>query len=104
MNLLRNLPAVLDAEAILPLLSRDSLRIERIISTGQASPETFWYDQDEEEWVLMLTGWGIVEFEDGRSVKLQPGDYLEIPAHVRHRVRATSPTEPTVWLAIFYSS
>lgn len=104
MNLLRELPAELDAEAILPLLTYASVRIERIVSTGQASPEDFWYDQDEGEWVLVLSGWGIVAFEDGRKVELQAGDYLEIPAHVRHRVQATSQSEPTVWLAIFYPS
>lgn len=102
MNLLHDLPTKLGAEGILPLLTRDGVRIERIVSTGHASPDGFWYDQDEEEWVLILCGWGVVEFEDGRCVELRPGDYLEIPAHVRHRVQATNPAEPTVWLAIFY--
>ncbi|MDN3685131.1 cupin domain-containing protein [Vibrio sinaloensis] len=78
------------------------VRIERILSHGQSSPETGWYDQDEHEWVLVLSGFGVLEFEDGREVRLEAGDYLNIPAHCKHKVQQTSPDEVTVWLAVFY--
>lgn len=79
-----------------------NLRIERIISKGHTSPETGWYDQDENEWVVVLRGAGTVEYEDGRVFAMRPGDYINIPAHARHRVTWTTPEEPTVWLALFY--
>lgn len=104
MNLLRDLPPHLDEESICSLLVNRQLRIERIVSTGQSSAEGFWYDQAEDEWVLVLTGRGVVEFEDGRIVELNAGDYLLIPARCRHRVRETSSGEPTVWLAVFWAS
>lgn len=102
MNLFAELPAKLTEEEILPLLATGSVRIERIVSTGQATPEGFWYDQQEHEWVLLLRGHGVVEYEDGRQVTLTPGDHLHIPARVRHRVSETSTEEATVWLAVFW--
>lgn len=103
MNLLENPPNGLGEEEILPLVTSGNVRIERIVSTGQASPPDFWYDQEEHEWVLVLRGRGVVEYEDGKQVTLAPGDHLHIPPHVRHRVRETSREEPTVWLAVFWS-
>jgi cupin 2 domain-containing protein len=102
MNLFTNLPANLTEEEILPLLAADDLRIERIVSTGQSSPAGFWYDQAEHEWVLVLRGHGVVEFEKGERISLAPGDHLHIAPHVRHRVSRTSREEPTVWLAVFW--
>lgn len=90
------------AEEFCTLLTRDRLRIERIVSHGHASAADFWYDQAEGEWVMVLSGWGEVEFADGRLFRLAAGETLDIPAHTRHRVRATSPDEATVWLAVFY--
>lgn len=103
MNLFDDLPTSLKAEQILPLLASGSVRIERIVSTGQASPAGFWYDQEEHEWVVVLRGSGVVEFEDGKQITLNPGDHLHIPPHLRHRVLETSGEEPTVWLAVFWS-
>jgi cupin 2 domain-containing protein len=100
-NLLRNLPEACGDEALETLLETADLRIERIVSHGHASPEGFWYDQDESEWIVLLSGAAKLEFED-RTLPLGPGDSLNIPAHVRHRVEWTSPDEPTVWLAVFY--
>jgi cupin 2 domain-containing protein len=76
-------------------------RIERIVSTGQASPPGFWYDQEQAEWVLLLSGSAglLIEGEDAPRV-LGPGDYVEIPARKKHRVEWTDPKEPTVWLAV----
>jgi cupin 2 domain-containing protein len=76
-------------------------RVERIVSTGQASPEGFWYDQDWTEWVVVLTGSAGVRIEGEEAARiLAPGAYLEIPPHVRHRVEWTDADEPTVWLAV----
>lgn len=101
-NLMENVPANLDQELVTELICRKNVRIERIVSTGQASPADFWYDQDEHEWVLLLAGEAVLQLEDQTSVRLKPGDAIEIPAHQKHRVHWTSPNEPTVWLALFY--
>jgi cupin 2 domain-containing protein len=88
-------------EDITALLTTPTVRIERIVSTGQASPPGFWYDQDAAEWVVLLTGGARLRFESETEVReLKPGDYLHIPAHARHRVEWTHPNEPTVWLAV----
>ena len=76
-------------------------RIERIVSEGHVSPEGFWYDQDEPEWVALLQGTAELEFEDGRRHPMEAGDWLAIPAHERHRVAYTSSAPPCVWLAVF---
>lgn len=102
-NLLADLPGELPEELFETLLQTPSVRIERIVSTGQASPPGFWYDQEEHEWILLLRGSALLRFDDEAApVALQPGDCLNIPAHRRHRVEETSSDQPTVWLAIFY--
>lgn len=105
-NLLRDLPAgTADRETIERVLDRPGLRIERIVSTGQASPAGFWYDQPEHEWVLLLAGAAQITLDTGeehKTVPLGPGDSLELPAHCRHRVDATQADPPTVWLALFW--
>jgi cupin 2 domain-containing protein len=103
MNLLRDLPDTRATETTDALVTRPGLRIERITSFGQASPEGFWYDQDEAEWVLLLAGAARLRFEDETQARaLGPGDWLEIAAHRRHRVEWTDPAKPTIWLAVFY--
>lgn len=90
-------------ERIDMLVERPGLRIERIVSTGQASPEGFWYDQAEDEWVVLLSGVACVRFESEVEARnLKPGDWLHIPAHVRHRVEWTDPKRPSVWLAVHF--
>lgn len=101
-NLFAALPAAFDGEVFEDLLSADGVRIERIVSRGQSSPASGWYDQDEHEWVLVLEGSGTIGFEDGREVTLAAGDYLHIPARTRHRVVRTDPARRTVWLAVFH--
>ena len=102
MNLFHPLPDDLTEEAFTELLRQDGVRIERIVSDGHASPEDFWYDQDEDEWVALLEGDAGIAFADGRQVHLTRGDLLSLPAHTRHRVTFTS--RPAIWLAVFYSS
>lgn len=94
--------AATDSERIEPLLLREGLRIERILSTGQASPPGFWYDQPEEEFVLLLAGAARLRIEGEEAVPLAPGDWLRLPAHCRHRVEWTSTEPPAIWLAIHY--
>ena len=85
------------------LVDDGSVRIERIVSKGHASPEGFWYDQEDDEWVLLLEGSAGLLFEDEEEVVvLRRGDHLRIPAHRRHRVSWTAPGEETVWLAVYY--
>lgn len=71
------------------------------ISHGQSSPSGFWYDQEDDEWVIVLKGSAKLQFED-RTIDMKPGDYVHIPAHQKHRVHWTTPDEPTVWLALFF--
>lgn len=90
-----------DGELVEVLQQGSGLRIERIVSTGQASPPGFWYDQAEAEFVVLLTGSSVLRFEEGdRRLGMAPGDWVEIPAHCRHRVEATRADPPTVWLAV----
>ena len=90
-------------ERIDALLNRPGLRIERIVSTGQSSPDGFWYDLDEAEWVLLVAGAAGLQFEDEEDVRaLRPGDHLLIPAHRRHRVAYTASDAPTIWLAVHF--
>jgi cupin 2 domain-containing protein len=85
------------------MLSGRGMRVERIVSHGQASPPGFWYDQDEHEWVMLLEGEATLRFEQGeQSLQLVPGMHVRIPAHARHRVDWTTPAMRTVWLAVFY--
>ncbi len=101
-NLFAAIPESLNKEAFSELLRKDSLRIERIISKGHTSPESGWYDQDENEWVVVLQGEAKLSFGNGREVHLVPGSYLDIPAHTKHRVVWTDPEIETIWLAVHY--
>lgn len=102
-NLFADVPVHLHDELVSVILSAKNIRIERIVSTGHCSPDGFWYDQPQAEWVLVLQGHAKLRFEDGdTAVELHPGDHLSIRAHRRHRVDWTTPSEPTVWLAIYY--
>ena len=103
MNLLFPLPDARAAEAVVALLSRPGLRIDRIVSLGQASPPGFWYEQTEGEWVAVLAGAARLRFADESEPRLLgPGDWLDIAPRRRHRVDWTDPVIPTVWLAVFY--
>jgi cupin 2 domain-containing protein len=102
-NLLAQIPPQLPDELVQTLLTAPSFRVERIVSRGHASPEGFWYDQPQHEWVLLASGAARVRFEgEPEAVAMKPGDYLHIPAGRRHRVEWTAPGVETVWLAIHY--
>ncbi|MCC7300372.1 MAG: cupin domain-containing protein [Verrucomicrobia bacterium] len=101
-NLFESMPPSAPQEFLTELLSTSNVRVERIVSFGQTSPNGFWYDQSENEWVLLLEGSARLQL-DGKVVDLGPGDYLNIPAGVRHRIEKTDLESRTVWLAVFYS-
>jgi cupin 2 domain-containing protein len=101
-NLFTNIPHDLDKEVVDILLQSSDIRIERILSKGHTSPESGWYDQTQHEWVILLEGAATITFEDGKETNLSKGDYLNIPAHVKHKVSWTDPDVETIWLAVFY--
>lgn len=97
------LPQSLPDELIDVIVKSERVTIERIVSTGHATPPGEWYDQDTNEWVIVLRGSAGLSFDDESKVRvLNPGDHVTIRAHRRHRVEWTDPDEPTVWLAVKY--
>ena len=103
-NIFEKIPKKISHELTETILESRTLRIERIVSRGHTTKEKDWYDQEEDEWVIVLQGRAVLEFKkDARKVELLPGDYLSIPAHEEHRVHWTDPAGDTIWLAVFYS-
>ncbi len=82
------------------LAEGDDILIERILSIGHTTPEGDWYDQERDEWVVLLRGSAKLLFEDGSEAHLREGDALCIPAHRKHRVTFTSSKPPCIWLAV----
>lgn len=104
-HLFASIPAALPAEQFDTLLQTGACRLERIISIGHATPPGEWYDQDGDEWVILLQGRAGLRFADeDQERKLAPGDYVWISAHRRHRVEWTSQNPPAVWLALHLES
>lgn len=102
-NLFSDVPGELPAEQVTALVSAPNLRIERIVSTGQASPPGFWYDEDWDEWVIVLAGSAGLRFErEAETRRLATGNHIHIPAHTRHRVEWTDAERPTIWLAVHF--
>ena len=102
-NLFADIPTDLPDELIQTLFSASNLRIERIVSKGHRSPDDFWYDQADDEWVLLLQGEARVSFADAGSVTLKSGDYWLIKAHCLHRVEWTTDEMETIWLAVHFN-
>jgi cupin 2 domain-containing protein len=101
-NLLASLPSARDAEVSQVLLTGKGVRFERIVSLGQASPEGSWYDQEEAELVIVMSGRARLTIAgESEDRVLGPGDTVLLPARCRHRVAWTDPNHPTVWLALF---
>jgi hypothetical protein len=102
-NLFADLPDSLPEEIFQDLEQGSGFKLERIVSMGQATPSGKWYDQEQHEWVLLLSGSAGLRFEgEGNLQEMHPGDYANIPPYQRHRVEWTDPKEKTVWLALHY--
>ena len=104
-NLFENIPDNLPEELVDILASKGDrgIRIERIVSRGHSSPPGYWYDQDRNEFVVLIKGSASLRFEGSEdTVVLQPGDWIDIPAHEKHRVEWTDPDQDTVWLVVHY--
>ncbi|HDS16574.1 MAG TPA: cupin domain-containing protein [Proteobacteria bacterium] len=102
-SLLTNIPHYLPQEVFETICRGDNLRIERILSWGQASPEGFWFDQDDNEFVVLIQGRALLRIEGRKEpLRLEPGDYINLAAHVKHRVEWTEPDAVTIWLVIYY--
>jgi len=102
-NMFDSISANLPDEISQTLLEREGIRIERIVSTGQASPQDFWYDQADHEWVMLLAGSAGLEIEgEGAIRRLKTGDFLFLPAHQKHRVAWTDAQSETIWLGVLF--
>jgi len=104
MNIFDNGKNITNEEIFDVLHKSDNCKIERIISFGHNSPERFWYEQNEDEWVLLLSGHAELELFNGEIVYLKEGDYYFIPAMLKHRVKSTAKNEATIWLAVFINN
>ena len=102
-NLLQSIPTDLSEEVFETLATGSNIKIERIISKGHSTLNYEWYDQTQDEWVMVLKGKGILEYESGVTQEMTEGDCVNIPAHEKHRVKWTDPNQETIWLAIFYN-
>jgi cupin 2 domain-containing protein len=104
-NLFTHITQASGSEVFETLLQTDALKLERVVSTGQATPPGQWYDQDRDEWVVLLSGSAGLLFDGERDIRvLQPGDYILVPAHTRHRVEWTETGTETIWLALHYKT
>ena len=99
-NIYNDIPEKLPNELLQILFQNNSLRIERIVSKGHSNPVNEWYDQDGDEWVLLIQGRARLQLAEQGMIDLKPGDHLLLPAHQRHRVDWTDPDIETIWLAI----
>ena len=102
MNIFNEIPKDLKDELFEDIIKTENLKIERIVSYGHTSPKSGWYEQKENEWVIVLKGEAILSFENSDDVKLNSGDYINIPAFQKHKVSWTLPNAETIWLAIHY--
>jgi len=101
-NIFDAIPENLKTEVFERLVETDNVKIERIVSKGHKTPESGWYDQDKNEWVLVLKGEAVLLFADESTITLKAGDFVDIPAHKKHRVEWTAVDFITIWLAIHY--
>ena len=102
-NIFKKIPATLPHELFETILARGSFKLERIVSRAHATPPGKWYDQEKNEWVLLLSGSACLRIEGSDHLTvLAPGDYLFLPAHLKHRVEWTAPDTDTIWLALHY--
>jgi cupin 2 domain-containing protein len=103
-NLFTDIPDVIPEEIFETIIETKAFRLERIVSDGQLTAEDEWYDEDENEWFILIKGSaGLLLEGDNDPLVLKPGDYLNLPAHRRHKVLWTDADEKTVWLALHYT-
>ena len=101
-NIFDGIASAGDKEVFSSLINNEHARIERIVSHGHTTEAGQWYDQLQNEWVMIIKGEARLEFENGRVETLKTGDYINIPAHQKHRVSWTKEETETVWLAVHY--
>ncbi len=101
-NIFSATPSQLQEELFEDIVSNKNIKIQRIVSQGDSTTTDQWYDQESDEWVIVLQGSAIIIFEDEEKVQLSLGEHIIIPAHMKHRVFWTSPNEKTVWIAVHY--
>lgn len=101
-NLFNNIPAAVQEEFFQTLAESGTGRIERIVSEGHATPPGEWFDQEWDEWVLLVSGGATLQFDDADPLVLIPGDHVMIPAGCRHRVERTDSGQKTIWLAVHF--
>lgn len=101
-NIFDAIPRKLDDELCNVLLQHGDLKIERIVSKGHVTPESGWYEQDHNEWVIVVKGEAILALENSNQIHLTEGAYYNLPAYTKHKVSWTHPDRETVWLAVQY--
>lgn len=101
-NIFENIPDKIPNEIFETLIMHNNVKIEKIISKGHSSSNDFWYNQEENEWVILLKGHAKLLFEKSEIIELLPGDYINILSNTKHRVEWTDPVNETIWLAVFY--
>jgi len=101
-NIFKNIPNKLQEELFEDIISNNGIKIQRIVSQGNTTPKNEWYDQEGDEWVIVLQGKATISFENEDDVNLILGEYINIPAHKKHRVSWTSEDEQTIWIAVHY--
>ena len=102
-NIFKAIPKDLKEELFEQLLCTNDLKIQKIVSKGHTSPKSGWYNQNENEWVMVLKGEAVLSFKNNKKdITLKKGDFINIPAKVKHKVSWTKPNKKTVWLAIYY--
>lgn len=101
-NIFQKIPETLEQELFETILSNNNLKIKRIVSQGHTSPESGWYNQQQDEWVIVLQGGATLRFENKEDVQLTVGDHINIPALTKHQVSWTDPNIKTIWIAVFY--
>ncbi|MCF6340590.1 MAG: cupin domain-containing protein [Sulfurimonas sp.] len=101
-NILELIPKDLNKEVFETIISKNDIKIERIISYGQATTEFKWYSQESDEWVILLKGEAILSFLDEEDIRLKAGDYINIQAFKKHKVSWTLPNQESIWLAVHY--
>lgn len=101
-NIFKNIPQTLPEELFETIIKNDHVHIERIVSYGQVTADEQWYEQEKNEWVLLVKGAARIQFSDGGLMHLEAGDYINIAAHTKHRVEWTQENSETIWLAIHY--